>query len=127
MRSFRCVGSRWLSPELSAEARAARAGIYHLSNVGQTTWYGFAESIFADMAARGEKPARLVAIPSSAYPTPAKRPRQSCLDNTRLQTTFGIRLPEWSSALQTCLAEQVEKQVEKQTEYPHDILKKQTP
>jgi dTDP-4-dehydrorhamnose reductase len=80
------------------------SGLYHMTCAGQTSWHGFAEAIFerAEELAllRGAKP-QVLPIPSSQYPTPAKRPHNSSLSNHKLQHTFGIQLPDWQSALQT--------------------------
>jgi dTDP-4-dehydrorhamnose reductase len=73
-------------------------GIYHMTCAGETTWFGFAQSIFS--RAQAEKPwASLKAIPTSEYPTPATRPANSVLSNRKLKATFGIELPSWQSAL----------------------------
>ncbi len=78
-----------------------RAGVYHMTCAGQTSWYGFARSILA----REPLPvADLRPIPSTDYPTPAARPHYSVLDNARLADTFGIKLPDWAAALEMALA-----------------------
>lgn len=94
------VVARWLGqPDLTANA-----GIYHLSCGGRTTWHGFTEAILAHMATRGERElARLTAIPTSAYPTPATRPANSELDSRKLAGIFGVRLPDWQTTLALCL------------------------
>lgn len=82
----------------------APTGIYHLSGSGETTWHGFAEEIFHAMKERGMKtPARVLAIPSSDYPTPAKRPLNSRMDCSKLERDYGIRLPEWKDSVAVCL------------------------
>lgn len=81
-------------------------GIYHMTNAGETSWHGFAEAIQALDAFDGTRaPARLQPIPSSDYPTPARRPLNSRLNNDRLQRTFGLRLQDWRAALALCLEE----------------------
>lgn len=75
------------------------AGVYHMSCAGATSWFGFAQAIFARAAAMGLKSPELTPIPSEAYPTPAKRPRNSVLSNEKLNTKFGVRLAEWTPAL----------------------------
>ncbi|WP_068827483.1 dTDP-4-dehydrorhamnose reductase [Pseudomonas sp. BMS12] len=79
-------------------------GTYHLSGQGETSWFGFAEAIAAQLRLQGKPCARLAAIPSSAYPTPAQRPLNSRLDCSRLQRDWNIRLPDWHAALLECLA-----------------------
>jgi len=83
------------------------SGTWHLTASGQTSWHGFAEAIFAEALAGGvlAKVPEVVAIPSSEYPTPAKRPAWSVLDNRRLQQDFSITLPTWQEGLQRVIAE----------------------
>jgi len=80
-------------------------GIYHLSCAGETSWFGFARQIFEHR--RQVCPAaavpKLNAIPSSEYPTPAARPKNSRLDTRRLRDRFGLQLPRWEDALAPCL------------------------
>jgi dTDP-4-dehydrorhamnose reductase len=93
------VIARWLErPDLTASS-----GVYHLSCGGRTSWHGFTAAILAHLAATDEKLARLTAIPSSGYPTPAARPANSQLDCGKLAQTFGVRLPDWEQALALCL------------------------
>ncbi len=80
-------------------------GTYHLTGQGETTWHGFAEELFRLAAARGIKTPQLDAIPTSAYPTPARRPAYSVLDNTKIEAAFGIRLRPWQESLAHCLDE----------------------
>lgn len=75
------------------------SGIYNLTGAGETSWYGFAKAIFDILEQQGHKTADLNGIPSSAYPTPAKRPHYSCLNNNKLASTFGIVLPSWQDSL----------------------------
>lgn len=83
----------------------ALAGVYHLSAGGETTWHGFARALLAADPARAEQRcARVVAIPTSEFPTPARRPAYSVLDNSRLAGAFGVRLPRWDRQLALCLA-----------------------
>ncbi|WJI16267.1 dTDP-4-dehydrorhamnose reductase [Pseudoxanthomonas winnipegensis] len=83
------------------------SGTWHLTAAGQTSWHGFAEAIFARAVAAGLLPRapQVVAIPTSEYPTPARRPAYSCLDTTSLQRDFGIDLPAWETALDSVVAE----------------------
>lgn len=80
------------------------AGLYHMTCSGSTTWYGFARAIIshADKLLAGEHP-EIVPIPTSAYPTPAKRPRNSVLSNSKLNSRFSICMPAWETALETVL------------------------
>ena len=74
-------------------------GVYHMTNGGETSWHGFAEAI-RDLAGLA---CELSPIPSSDYPPPARRPLNSRLDNGKLARVFGIRLPDWQTALKLFL------------------------
>jgi dTDP-4-dehydrorhamnose reductase len=79
-------------------------GTYHYSGAGPTTWHGFAEAIFAGAVARGAKvPARVTAIGTADYPTPAVRPANSVLDCSRIDRVHGIVARNWREALEDCL------------------------
>lgn len=94
----------WLSPGASADDRKRLSGVYHMTCGGRTSWHGFAEAILENMQEHGEKTARLKAITTAEYPTPAQRPANSVLSSEKLQHTFGIALPAWSQSLALCLA-----------------------
>lgn len=79
-------------------------GTYHLSGLGETSWFGFASSIAEQLRLQGKPCARLQPIASSAYPTPAQRPLNSRLDCSRLQQEWNICLADWHDALLECLA-----------------------
>lgn len=74
-------------------------GVYHMTNAGEASWHGFAGAIQTHDGAG----ARLLPIPSSDYPTPARRPLNSRLNNDKLKQTFGISLQDWHAALVLCL------------------------
>jgi len=77
------------------------SGTYHMTAAGRTTWCGFAREI---VAAKGLA-TPVVPIRTEEYPLPARRPRNSMLDNTKLHRTFGVRLPNWQEGLSQTLAE----------------------
>jgi dTDP-4-dehydrorhamnose reductase len=76
-----------------------RSGIYHLTAQGQTTWYGFAKAIL-DHPSIANKPA-VMPIPSTSYPSPARRPVNSVMNCERWLNTF-CDLPPWNEALTLC-------------------------
>jgi dTDP-4-dehydrorhamnose reductase len=82
-------------------------GVYHAADSGETTWFGFAEAFLNCFArARPEVTlARLAPIPSSAYPTPARRPANSRLDCGRLKEAFGFTMPAWQDSAAAVVAE----------------------
>jgi dTDP-4-dehydrorhamnose reductase len=81
--------------------RTALTGLYHCSCSGRTSWYDYAKFAIELARNHGVKlklPAdKLIPIPSSKYPTPAVRPANSVLDNTKLERTFGIQRPDWQT------------------------------
>lgn len=79
------------------------SGIYHVSAAGQTSWKGFAEVIFQLAQADGRYVPRVTGVTTAEYPTPAKRPLNSCMDNSKLQQHFGLQLPDWQLSLQWVL------------------------
>ncbi len=78
-------------------------GIFHLAGVGETTWAGFAETIFEYMAGMGLRRPILTPITSAEYPTRARRPANSRLNCAKLARIHGIELPHWRDSLATCL------------------------
>jgi dTDP-4-dehydrorhamnose reductase len=89
----------------AGSVRRERCGLYHVTCHGETSWWGFAQRIveLAGFAAR----VTVRPIPTSEYPTPARRPAYSVLANTKLERVFGIRLPDWQEGLERCLRERV--------------------
>lgn len=88
-------------PELS--------GLYHLVAGGETSWHDYADHVIAH--ARHLRPdmpwkvGEIVPVPTSAFPTPAKRPLNSRLNTQKLQQAFGLRLPHWQQGVNRLLAE----------------------
>lgn len=85
--------------------RAALDGTWHVTASGSTSWHGFAEAIFAGAVARGLLPnaPHVQAIATADYPTPARRPAWSVLDNRAFQRDFGVVLPDWHVGLDAVL------------------------
>ena len=81
-------------------------GVYHLTAAGDTSWFGFAQAIGQQLSKAGKPCATLEPIPSSAYPTPAKRPLNSRLDCSRLAREWGVSQADWHDAMLECLAQQ---------------------
>ena len=70
-------------------------GIYNFSNEGQCSWFDFAKKIFEI----NEITIDLQPIPTSSFPTPAKRPKYSVLDKSKIKSTFGIEIKKWEESL----------------------------
>ena len=90
---------------LAVTRRQAPAGIYHLAAGGETTWFAYAQYIFGCARAAGTPiKAAVGPVASSAYPTAARRPHNSRLDNRKLQAAFGLQLPAWQHGVDHVLA-----------------------
>ena len=81
-------------------------GVYHLTGEPYISWYEFAKTIFAEAVSQNvlEKSPLVNAITTADYPTPAKRPANSCLDLTKIQQVFGIQPSDWQKALKNIKA-----------------------
>ncbi|MGB3063226.1 dTDP-4-dehydrorhamnose reductase [Sphingobacterium thalpophilum] len=78
-----------------------QAGIYHYSNEGEISWYDFAVAI-RDIRSFDCK---VTPIPTTAYPTPAKRPQYSLLDKAKIKAAYAVEVPDWKSSLMRMLDE----------------------
>jgi dTDP-4-dehydrorhamnose reductase len=88
---------------VSADALRERRGVYHLAAGGDTNWCGFARAIVARMGDCAD--VEVEAIPTSAYPTPARRPAYSVLDTRLIGETFGVCMQPWTAMLDDAVAE----------------------
>ncbi len=80
-------------------------GIYNLTATDYTSWYDFAAKILqSDPNKASQKCQSLVAIPATEYPTPAKRPKWSVLDNNKIKNQFSVVIPNWEEQLKACFA-----------------------
>ncbi len=91
----------------------ALTGLYHLVAGGQTTWFDYAKHVIEWARAHGH-PIRVAAdgitpVPTTEYPTPAKRPLNSRLDTRKLQQAFGLVLPDWQAGVDRMLTEHLGK------------------
>ncbi len=93
------VAGRLLGEAARGGQEHGLGGIYHATGRGETTWHGFATAIFAEAARHGWPAPPVDAIQTADWPTPARRPLDSRLDCTRLETAFGVRLPAWQDSL----------------------------
>ena len=93
----------------AARCQAELSGTYHAVAGGETSWHGYARHVIA-LARRSTTPIKVRAdgiepVPTSAFPTPAKRPANSRLTTTKLCRTFGFELPEWRIGVERFMAE----------------------
>jgi len=78
-------------------------GLFHLSAAGHTTWFNFAQAIFA-AGLQGAREPHLIPISAEQYGAPALRPRNSQLDGRRLREALRIQIPDWQFSLHQCRA-----------------------
>ena len=85
----------------------ALGGTYHLAAAGETSWCDYARHVIDFARAQGRELAvrEIAAIPTSEYPTPARRPLNSRLDCRRLEHQFGLALPPWQRGVERMLLE----------------------
>ena len=91
------------------QAHPQDAGLYHLAAAGETNWNLYAKYVL-DQAQQAQaaikiKATEVAPVPTSAFPTPAVRPRNSRLDTRKLQTTLGLTLPPWQQGVARMVAE----------------------
>ena len=99
------IGSPTYAADLAAailhivDANRFIPGIYHYSNEGRISWYQFALAIRELI----QSPCIVNPIPTSDFPTPAKRPHYSLLDKSHIRDTYGLAIPNWHTGLATCI------------------------
>ncbi|MEY2840716.1 MAG: hypothetical protein RJB60_3015 [Pseudomonadota bacterium] len=112
------TGADLLADVTAHAIRATRAkpelsGLYHFVAAGQTTWFDYARYVIEWARAQGVAikvaPEALSAVPTTEYPTPAKRPLNSRLDTRKLQHAFGLSLPHWQAGVERMLTEHLGK------------------
>lgn len=89
--------------------RPQDGGLYHCVAGGETTWNSYAKYVMEHaskaQAAINIKAKEIAPVPTSAFPTPARRPHNSRLDTRKLQATFGLTLPPWQNGVARMLTE----------------------
>ncbi len=97
----------------TAQQQPEVSGLYHLVAGGETSWHGYATFVldFARKAGVELKvaPEAIQAVPTTAFPTPAKRPYNSRMSTEKLQQTFNLELPHWQFGVTRMLTEILEK------------------
>jgi len=98
VRASLALLDRWFA---QPDARGQLRGTHHLVASGHTSWHGFACAIFEEAHRRGllARVPRVLPIATAEYPTPARRPAWSVLDNTGLAQHWGIPMPDWREGL----------------------------
>lgn len=90
-----------------AQPELELSGTYHAVAAGQTSWHGYAGFVVEQARRLGRELTvqAIEPVPTTAFPTPARRPLNSRLDTAKLQATFGLRLPPWQQGVERMLAE----------------------
>jgi len=90
--------------EYRAREDSSLAGTYHLSAEGKASWYDFARAILsADPRKEEQVCRRIIPIATAQYPTPARRPLYSVLDNRKIKSTFNLKMERWDRYLEQLL------------------------
>ncbi len=93
----------------AAMARPELGGTYHAVAAGETSWHGYARHVIEFARAAGQPikvaPENIVAVPTTAFPTPAKRPGNSRMNTAKLRASFGFVLPSWQTGVERMLTE----------------------
>lgn len=93
----------------AAHADASLCGTYHAVASGETSWHGYASHVIAFARAAGVSlkvdAGAIEAVPTTAFPTPARRPLNSRLSGDKLRARFGLVLPNWRSGVERMLTE----------------------
>lgn len=84
-----------IAKRLASDPDEALRGTFHLAGTGETSWAGLAEFIFSVLEEQTGKHVHVRRIGTVDYPTPARRPANSRLDCRKLETCYGLRLPDW--------------------------------
>jgi dTDP-4-dehydrorhamnose reductase len=97
----------WQLAQLYVQRGELTWGVYHFSGLPACSWHGFAEEIFQQAHEQGliARVPNVHRIRTEDYPTPARRPRWSVLDCSRLSSMFGIAIPDWRIELADLLGE----------------------
>jgi dTDP-4-dehydrorhamnose reductase len=91
-----------IAAKLREDTAPALRGVFHMTGSGEATWADLAETVFHEAAARGRRLTRVRRIATADYPTPARRPANSRLDNEKLARVYGVRLAEWRRSVEGC-------------------------
>jgi dTDP-4-dehydrorhamnose reductase len=101
--------ARWLATAtaLALAKRPDAEGTWHLVADGECSWHEFAMAIYGEALVAGviQRAPKLIGIPSSEYPTKAKRPSYSRLDTSKFAADFGMKLPDWRVGLREIIGE----------------------
>lgn len=97
----------------AAQTAPEMSGLYHVVASGETSWHGYASFVIKTAQKMGQtlntRVDAIKPVPTTAFPTPAKRPNNSRLDTRKLQSAFALTLPDWQDGVTRMLTEFLEK------------------
>ncbi len=93
-----------IAKRIREDPSPALRGLFHMTGAGEASWADFAEAIFDEVHARSLRRSRVRRIATADYPTPARRPANSRLDNEKLRLVYRVTLPRWRESLAACCA-----------------------
>jgi dTDP-4-dehydrorhamnose reductase len=93
-----------IAQRIRSDSSPSLRGVFHVTGSGEATWADLAEAVFAAAHTCGRRLTRVKRITTAEYPTPARRPANSRLDNGKLRRLYGLALPEWRASVAECSA-----------------------
>ncbi len=92
-----------IAARMKIDASTDLRGVFHMSGRGEASWADVAEATFVAAEKHGRAPVQIKRIRTADYPTPAKRPANSRLDNSKLEKAYRVTLPQWRDSLSACV------------------------
>jgi dTDP-4-dehydrorhamnose reductase len=92
-----------IARRMTQDPAPALRGVFNLTGQGEASWADLAEATFEIAEHCGRKPVHVRRIATADYPTPARRPANSRLDNAKLAEHYGLALPPWRQSLEGCV------------------------
>ncbi len=91
---------------VSRQAISEASGLYHVVPTGSVSWHGFSVKILEGVSSHvSHARPKLIPIPASDYPAPARRPLNSRMTSAKLENTYGLTMPHWEKSLTLCMEE----------------------
>ncbi|HUO53924.1 MAG TPA: dTDP-4-dehydrorhamnose reductase [Rhodoblastus sp.] len=92
-----------IAARLEGDSAPHLRGLFHMTGAGEASWADFAEAVFAEAERFGRTPVKVKRITTADYPTPARRPANSRLDNGKLRGAYSLALPAWGPSAAHCV------------------------
>lgn len=92
-----------IADRMVSDPSPALRGVFHMTGAGEATWADLAEHVFTEAEKHGRSPVQVKRLTTADYPTRARRPANSRLDNGKLRAVYGIALPDWRRSVAGCV------------------------